>query len=145
LADPDERCFVIAGTSQETIVAANLRDGQFEYTIRRDGDGTVPLESARWPRAQTWYVAESHGALTNNNTVLAAVDEILRSGTTDRLTQHPPGVAAAATRVVTDNELRAEAVDKVRWESLSLDSRRRILEPVLTAEFRRPIVPGSIT
>ena len=72
------------------------------------------------------------------------VDEILRSGTTDRLTQHPPGIDAAA-RVVTDDELRAEAVGKVRWESLSLDSRRRILEPVLTAEFRRPVVPHSIT
>jgi hypothetical protein len=40
--------------------------------------------------------------------------------------------------VVTDEELRSQAVAKVRWESLSLDSRRRILEPVLTAEFLAP-------
>ncbi|HKE95019.1 MAG TPA: hypothetical protein VKB34_11975, partial [Povalibacter sp.] len=136
LAPADHRCFLIAGTQQETIVAADVRDAQFEYTVRRDGDGTVPLESARWSGARTWYVAESHGALTNNNAVLAAIDEILRTGDTHRLSSHAPASDLAIVRRVTDTELRREATGKVRWESLSLESRRRILDPVITAEFR---------
>jgi hypothetical protein len=31
--------------------------------------------------------------------------------------------------------LRAIAVRKVQWDTLSLDSRRQILDPVLSAEF----------
>ena len=137
LAAADERCFHIAGTNQETIVAAELCGTQLEYTIRREGDGTVPLALAEWHGARTWYVQENHGALTLNNTVLAAVDDILRAGETRRLDEHPPAVDQSA-RQITDAELRQEATAKVRWDTLSLDSRRRILEPVITPEFRAP-------
>jgi len=40
--------------------------------------------------------------------------------------------------MATDAELRAVALRKVQWETLSLDSRRRILEPVLSPEFLAP-------
>jgi pimeloyl-ACP methyl ester carboxylesterase len=135
LAHADERCFVIAGVQQETIVSAELRDSQLEYTIRRAGDGTVPLASAHWDRARSWYVAENHGALTNNNTVLAALDDILMHGDTQRLPAHAPKEDRAIVRVTTDRELRQHAIRKVRWETLSLESRRRILEPVFTPDF----------
>jgi hypothetical protein len=39
---------------------------------------------------------------------------------------------------VTDSELRAAAIHKVHWDRLSLDSRRRILDPVITPEFTTP-------
>lgn len=136
LSEADERCYVIAGVNQETVVAADVRGSQFEYTVRRDGDGTVPLSSAQWRGARSWYVAENHGALTNNNSVLAALDDILRSGDTQRLPDRPPATDRASVRRISDSELRLEACEKVRWESLSLDSRRRILEPVITSEFR---------
>jgi pimeloyl-ACP methyl ester carboxylesterase len=142
LPGADERCFVIVGTSQETIVAADVRDGQFEYSMCRDGDGTVPLARAQWRGARTWYVPESHGRLTNNNAVLAAIDEILRSGDTERLTRHAPRTDNGVLRQVSDDELRREATHKVRWESLSLESRRQILDPVITPEFRSP-APSS--
>ena len=60
----------LVGVEQDTIVprAARLR---FRYTIRTGGDGTVPLERALWPDAATWFVTRTHGALTNNNAVLA--------------------------------------------------------------------------
>ena len=142
LGNADERCFVIAGVNQETIVAATLRDSQFEYTVQRAGDGTVPIASAHRKGARTWYVAENHGALTNNNAVLAAVDEILMHGDTQRLPRHAPKEDHAFERRITDNELRREAIKKVPWESLSLDSRRRILDPVFTAEFQtKPLAP----
>lgn len=138
LPPADERCVVIAGTGQETIVAAELRGSQFEYTIRRDGDGTVPLALAEWRGARTWYVPENHGALTNNNTVLAAIGDILRSGATRRLDDNAPPVDRDFSRQITDAQLRLEAIAKVRWDTLSLDSRRRILDPVITPEFRSP-------
>lgn len=136
LPDADERCFAIAGTRQETITSVSLQDSQFVYTVRRDGDGTVPLSLAKWPRVRTWYVDESHGALTNNNAVLAAVDDILKSGDTTRLQDSAPVSDQSIVRQVSDSQLRAEATRKVRWDALSLDSRRRILDPVISPEFQ---------
>lgn len=137
LARADDRCFVIAGVRQETVVGATMRNGEFIYSISRDGDGTVPLASARWPGAKTWFAAENHGALTQNNTVLAAVDELLRAGDTRRLESHPPA-AGGEIREISETTLRRDTRHKVRWDELSADSRRRILEPVLTPEFLTP-------
>jgi pimeloyl-ACP methyl ester carboxylesterase len=133
----DGRCAVIAGTHQETVTSLTVCDGGFEYSIRRDGDGTVPLSRALWAGADTWFAAESHGALTNNNEVLAAVTSILKEGQTPRLSTTRPA-AAEIVRTVSDRELRAAAIHKVQWDRLSLDSRRRILDPVITAEFAQP-------
>ena len=132
---PDERCAVIVGTHQETVTSLRLCDGGFEYSIRRDGDGTVPLARALWDGAATWFVQENHGALTNNNQVLAAVNEILKQGQTNQLSSHRPAAASEIVRNVTDAQLRAAAIHKVHWDRLSLDSRRRILDPVMTPEF----------
>jgi len=132
----DARCLLICGTHQETTSAAALQDDSFEYSINRDGDGTVPTSLAAWPGAPTWYVQENHGALTNNDEVLATVADLLRTGTTRRLTDQAPAIDGNELRKVTDTELRKQATTKLRWESLSLDSRRRILEPVISPEFR---------
>ena len=135
---PDGRCAVIVGTNQETVTSVSLQDGGFEYTVRRDGDGTVPLSRALWQGAPTWFAEDSHGGLTNNNDVLATVTAILRDEATTRLSNTEPAPATAIVRTLTDRELRAAAVHKVHWERLSLDSRRRILDPVITAEFVTP-------
>lgn len=142
---PDERCAVIAGTHQQTITSVRVCDEGFEYSIRCDGDGTVPLSRALWNDAETWFVQENHGALTNNNEVIAAVGGLLKEGRTSRLSKLRPEPGSAVVRTVTDAELRAVATHKVHWERLSLDSRRRILEPVITAEFMNPstVVPHS--
>jgi pimeloyl-ACP methyl ester carboxylesterase len=131
----DGRCSVIIGLGQETIVSAAMRGRAFEYEYRADGDGTVPLARAQWSEAATWYVNENHGALTQNDVVLGAVAEILKTGDTRRLRTTAPRTSDAAPRRVTDDALRATALHKVQWEKLSLESRRRILEPVLTPEF----------
>lgn len=131
----DERCSVIVGVGQETIVSAALRGRAFEYEYRAEGDGTVPLTRAHWAEAATWFVSENHGALTQNDVVLGAVGDILQSGDTRRLRTTPPRPPDAASRRVTDDELRAAVLHKVQWEKLSLESRRRILDPVLSPEF----------
>ncbi|HEY6641799.1 alpha/beta fold hydrolase [Povalibacter sp.] len=144
LADADERCLLIAGTGHETVTAADVRDGQFDYTLRAAGDGTVPSSLALWRGARTWFVAENHGTLTQNNSVLAAVDELLRHGDTQRLSdQSPPAIDTE--RHILESELRRQATHKVRWDELSLDSRRRILDPVLTPEFCRVCNNTDIT
>lgn len=145
LPPPDERCAVIVGTHQQTITSVRVRDDGFEYSIRCDGDGTVPLSRAVWDDAETWFVQENHGALTNNNEVVAAVSGILKEGQTSRLSRTRPEPASEVVRTATDAELRAVATHKVHWERLSLDSRRRILEPTITAEFMNPaaVVPHT--
>jgi pimeloyl-ACP methyl ester carboxylesterase len=135
LGAADERCTLIAGAAQETITTLRLVDNHFEYTITRDGDSTVPLALASWPNARAWYAEESHGGLTNNNVVLSAVIDLLKSDTTRRLAQSAPVSARNGLRVTNDRELRKQATRKVVWDGLSLDSRRRILEPVISPEF----------
>jgi hypothetical protein len=138
LPDADDRCSVIAGVGQETIVSATMRGGGFEYEYRAEGDGTVPLTRARWADASTWFVNEAHGALTQNDEVLAAVADILKSGDTRRLRTTAPRPHEAVSRRITDDELRTAALHKLQWEKLSLESRRRILDPILTPEFLAP-------
>jgi pimeloyl-ACP methyl ester carboxylesterase len=142
---PDERCAVIVGTGQETVTSLRLRNDCFEYSVCRDGDGTVPLARALWNGADTWFVEENHGGLTNNNEVLAAVSNILKEGTTARLSRTRPAPASDVVRKISDTELRSAATQKVLWDRLTLDSRRRILEPVITPEFGSavPVVPRT--
>jgi pimeloyl-ACP methyl ester carboxylesterase len=134
----DGRCNTIVGFGQETIVAAAMCGSCFQYEFRAEGDGTVPATQARWSDAATWFVAENHGALTQNDQVLAAVADILKSGDTRRLRTTAARPGEGAPRIVTDDELRAVALRKIQWEALSLDSRRRILEPVISPEFLAP-------
>jgi pimeloyl-ACP methyl ester carboxylesterase len=142
---PDERCAVIVGTHQETVTSLRVGNDGFEYSIRRDGDGTVPLSRALWEGADTWFVQENHGALTNNNEVLAALTGILKEGQTARLSTARPELTGEVVRTVTDAELRTAATHKVHWDRLSLDSRRRILDPIITSEFMTPaaVVPHT--
>jgi pimeloyl-ACP methyl ester carboxylesterase len=142
---PDERCAVIVGTNQETVTSVRVGTSGFEYSIRRDGDGTVPLSRALWDGADTWFVQENHGALTNNTEVLAAVTNILKEGQTSRLSTTQPAAATDVVRTITDAELRAAATAKVHWDRLSLDSRRRILDPIITAEFMSATVVAPST
>jgi hypothetical protein len=134
----NDRCSVIVGVGQETIVSVALRERGFQYEIRAEGDGTVPLSRARWSEAATWFVNENHGALTKNDLVLAAVADILKTGDTRRLRSTAPPAPDVASRTVSDEDLRAIALRKVQWETLSLESRRRILDPVLSPEFLAP-------
>jgi pimeloyl-ACP methyl ester carboxylesterase len=138
LPDSDRRCHVIAGAAQDTVVCAALVDGQFSYDIEPAGDGTVPLSRAHWNDALTWYAAENHGALPTNNKVLSALIDLLRDNETAHLSSTQSDTPARAVRRISDANLRQHAVNKVEWDALSPESRRRILEPVFTPEFLAP-------
>jgi len=138
LPDADDRCAVIAGINRITVVSAAVcgQEEGFEYLARPHGDGTVPVSRALWSGARTWFAEEKHGALTHNDTVIAAVIDLLRTGDCERLHSQIPKTAAEEVRRLTDQDLRAATRTKVPWDTLSLDSRRRILEPVISPEFR---------
>jgi hypothetical protein len=139
LGSARDGCFHIVGVGQETVVRVRKGRKGFEYGIALDGDGTVPRALAEWPGAQACYAIERHGNLTNNDDVCKAVIDLLAHGRTRRLPQEFASRARAVLRWQSDSELRRGAVGdrkgKLRWQQLSLEERRRILEPVISPEF----------
>jgi len=131
----DERCLHIVGVREDTVTQARLRRREFHYTFERDGDGTVPLRLATLPGARHWFVNEKHGGLPNNGKVISAVVDLLRTGSTERLPVSARRRTAHAARTVSESVLRRVAPRKLRWQDLSPDARRRLLEPVVSPEF----------
>lgn len=142
--EADPRCLHVVGVRQETIVSVEVRDGEFHYTTAHDGDGTVPLALATIPGALHWYAREKHGGLPNNGRVISAVVDLLRDGTTDRLPSAIRRPRRLATEVVTESMLRRVAPHKVRWQDLSPDARRRLLEPVVSPEFHGGLATSAL-
>jgi pimeloyl-ACP methyl ester carboxylesterase len=140
----DPRCLHILGVRQETVVRAELRGREFQYTLRDAGDGTVPQSLAMLPGASHWFVAEKHGGLPNNGRVIAATVDLLHTGSTDRLPAATRRPRLTAERTVTEAALRRVAPHKVRWQALSADARRRLLEPVVSPEFHGSVPPAAL-
>lgn len=146
LAPADERCCLVVGVNQETVTSAKRAQGLFEYTITLDGDGTVPRALAEWPKARSWFVEESHGGLTNNAQVGATVVDLLRTGDTTRLPTARSRKRHVVVGKIRDSALRNSVTGKVRWTELSLEARRKILEPVISPEFHgQTIAPVRTT
>jgi pimeloyl-ACP methyl ester carboxylesterase len=127
LAPPDERLAAIVGVGQETVTAVALRNNEFEYTITRHGDGTVPLVSAELPGALTHYARVAHTDLTRDPVVAAAVVELLRDGATSRLPTRSASRSRAEARIL-DSQLRLTHTDKVDWARLEPEERRVFLQ-----------------
>jgi hypothetical protein len=125
---------IIAGVDQDTTVNARVEDDEFVYEMSPAGDGTVPLQCARLPSArQTYYVAEEHGSLPNNDKVAEAVDSILATGETGVLpTEYQPH-RAAPVRAVSERALRVPPFPGNRGRALSTREKRALME-----EFAAP-------
>jgi hypothetical protein len=127
LAPPDERFTVISGTGQETVTRVSASNGEFIYTITRQGDGTVPLVCAELPGARNYYTRVSHSELTRDPVVAQAVADILRTGETPLLVKKCARGSNAQARI-SDTELRRTHVEKVEWANLSPEARRIFLQ-----------------
>lgn len=141
---PDERCLHIVGVRQETVVGAQLRGREFEYTVAALGDATVPLALAATAGQRAWYVGEKHGGLPNNGRVIAAAVDLLRTGTTRRLPDTTSLARLREKRSVSEAALRRVAPHKVQWQHLSPDARRRLLEPVVSPEFHGTVASAAL-
>jgi hypothetical protein len=140
----DARCLHIAGVRQDTVTSVQMAGTAFEFGVSPQGDGTVPLAFAVRPGEKAWYVGEKHGGLPNNGRVIAAVVDLLRTGTTQRLSASASRNAGRQTRRVSEAVLRRVAPHKVHWQSLSPDARRRLLEPVVSPEFHGAVEPSVL-
>ncbi len=78
LAPADSRMIHVVGVNQETVVGLRRTAGRFEYTMDRNGDGTVPLALAKLPGLKSYFVDESHANLPNNPRVIQAIIDLAR-------------------------------------------------------------------
>jgi len=140
----DDRCLMIAGARQDTVTALSASGGEFEFGLTPQGDGTVPLALAVRPGEPAWYVDEKHGGLPNNGRVIAAVVDLLRTGSTQRLAATASRIRVPVIRQVSETVLRRVAPHKVKWQHLSPDARRRLLEPVVSPEFHGTVHPAVL-
>lgn len=127
LASADRRFIAIAGVGQETVTSASKGKDGFVYTVTRHGDGTVPAASAALAAGPTYYTSTAHSDLTRDAHVAAAIVELLRKGTTRRLSAHWQSSSRAQARV-SDRELRRTHADKVDWSALTPAQRREFLQ-----------------
>ena len=122
---------IIAGVDQQTVVDAKIVGGEFVYTQSTAGDGTVPLDCALLPGARkTYYVAESHGSLPNNNDVESAVDSILQTGETKNLPDQYQPQRAVRTLEIRERALRAPPYEGNPGRALSAEEKRKLIEEV---------------
>jgi hypothetical protein len=127
LAPADERFAVIVGAGQETVTSVARRGEQFEYTITRQGDGTVPTICGVLPGAATYYTTVAHSELARDEAVAQAIADVLHTGSTQRLTSALAPPSAAEARI-TDAQLRKTHSAKVDWAGLEPDDRRVFLQ-----------------
>ena len=141
LAKADDRFFLIAGVDQETTVGLRFEEDEFVYDNSVEGDGTVPLASARLDGTQTYYVAESHGSLPNNRVIAKAVSDILATGNTAELPQEWIPTRRGVTRSLGDAELKTPPYEGRRGKELTHSEIRHVLDGVASPDARGEAVP----
>jgi pimeloyl-ACP methyl ester carboxylesterase len=127
MAQATDRYSVVVGTGQPTVTGIERVADDFVYTMTPHGDGTVPVVSARLAGAHTYYVGCAHSELTRDPLVANAVADILKSGTTRRLTQRWSPRNRAVGRI-SDSELRLTHTAKVDLTMLDADARRNFMQ-----------------
>lgn len=127
IAPADERFVNVVGVGQDTVTGAALTGTDFRYSITRNGDGTVPAVLATLPGACNYYAAVAHSELPRNRDVLAALVDLLESGTTARLASHWSPARAPLVQVG-EARLRRTHLRKIDWAALTPAQRREYLE-----------------
>jgi pimeloyl-ACP methyl ester carboxylesterase len=137
-----DELYLIVGVDQETVIGAELQEGEFVYRVSTDGDGTVPRISAMLDGARkTWFVADEHGALPNNRKLAEAVGSILATGTTAILPDRyePP---RAPVRSVSERSLDVPPYVGLPARALSVREQRLLVEEFAAPERAPAPLPG---
>jgi len=92
------RMIYVAGCRQATLSGLKIANrGDFDYDLTYAGDGRVPHDLGLLKDVPSYYVDEAHGDLARNESVIAAIDELLERGHTTTLgTQVLRAIARAA-------------------------------------------------
>ncbi len=98
LGEPRGDLHVIAGSGVPTVQSLELRDGIFHYHRSDDGDGWVSTSQARLDGFPCYYLPCAHIGMPNHADVIAAVEDLLAHGTTERLARVPPPPALLAPK-----------------------------------------------
>jgi hypothetical protein len=124
---------MICGVGRDTVVDVQVKDGEFAYSLSKDGDGCVPLALAKiGTAAKTYYVPEEHGSLPNNGAIQAALPSILATGETSKLADSYAPDGSRGLRTISEAELAARNAPLSRGAP-SVSEQRRLLE-----EFAAP-------
>lgn len=126
LARGDQRFVNIIGAGQETVTRATRRNGEFVYTITRQGDGTVPVACAELPGARTYYTKVAHSELARDAVVAQAIADVLRTGETSRLQNKWSSNGKAEARI-SDTQLRRTHSEKVDFAQMEPEARQAFL------------------
>jgi pimeloyl-ACP methyl ester carboxylesterase len=145
LAPATDRFFLIAGINQDTVVGLRKDEKEFQYEVSPAGDGTVPLAYAQldgMKEGHTYYVEAGHGDLPNTNSVIAAVRDLLSTGTTTALPSQLPPLRRTA-RVVTEETLRGMAARATGIGELGTADYRHLLRSVAAAPHSEQTAPTT--
>ena len=141
LAKADDRFFLIAGVDQETTIGLRFEEDEFVYDYSNEGDGTVPLASAKLDGAQTFYVAESHGSLPSNRVVAKAVSDLLAEGGTSQLPREWLPIRRGLIRSLGDSELKIPPFDGRVGKQLTHSEIRHVLDDVASPDAHVEVIP----
>ncbi|MEJ1966181.1 MAG: hypothetical protein WDO56_33390 [Gammaproteobacteria bacterium] len=142
LAPGDERFVNIIGAGQETVTRATRRNGEFVYTITRQGDGTVPVASAQLQGARTYYTTVAHSDLARDAVVARAVADVLRNGETDGLQSKWARGGKAEARI-SDTQLRRTHTGKVDFAQMEPEARQAFLRNLNEPPHLKLSVPAA--
>jgi hypothetical protein len=140
LAPIDERCFLIAGVDQSTVVdlkPGNSGENEFVYVMSQQGDGTVPLHLAKLANLKTYYAAATHTGLLYHRKVALAVRDLLKSGQTTALPTTYEPARRAVEASISDHQLQEEELFGGRAGNALTERERRL---ILESAFSLPRV-----
>ena len=135
LPGPDGRFVLIAGNNQETISDMTIDPhGEFQFTTTTSGDGTVPLNLARvdaTAQVPTYLANVTHDGIVGDGTVSEAIDEILRTGKTTKLSLDTGSTRSKETTKRFDASRAANPLNGRAFKDLTSAEIRTIQREVL--------------
>ena len=121
----DARYACIVGHGKPTVISAHAGN-EYSYGVSLDGDGTVSTTAAELTDSACYYTACGHSDLVREPGIGEAVIDLLRHGSTQRLSIARP--TPSAIWQITDTQLHALYHGKIDWASLSIEERRIFLD-----------------
>jgi len=119
-----KRMIYVAGFNQPTVDGINDWKNLHSidsYRFTRRGDGTVPHSLGLLDSVPTYYVEEEHGKLPDNAKVIAALEDLLKTGTTTQLAKTIPNEIRGDESTVERDSAKAAALERRKAEAAKIE------------------------